>query len=98
MIHAKGLDFLMLYEDRCHPLEKGILFYVAIFFLAQPTNSLCLYKIATYTLQQLHKQLRHIKAPRDGVPLQKRIWNHKSNRPSHTHTLLLWLGVAYLGS
>ena len=32
MIHAKGLDFLMLYEDRCHPLEKGILFYVAIFF------------------------------------------------------------------
>ena len=33
MIHAKGLDFLMLYEDRCHPLEKGILFYVAIFFL-----------------------------------------------------------------
>ena len=68
------------------------------FFLAQPTNSLCLYKIATYTLQQLHKQLLHIKAPRDGVPLQKRIWNHKSNRPSHTHTLLLWLGVAYLGS
>ena len=37
-IPAKGLGFLMLYEDRCHPLKKGILFYDAIFFvLAQPT-------------------------------------------------------------
>lgn len=93
MIHAEGLDFLILHKDRYHPLKKRnvptrILFYVAIFFfLAQPTNSLffCLHKIATYRAERLHKQLPHIKMPGDRVPLQKGVLSHKGTAPA-THT------------
>lgn len=57
-IHAKGLNFLILYEDRCLPLKKEMyhsaLFFIAAFvlFLAQLTKALffCVYKIATYTV------------------------------------------------